>query len=91
MSTPANATLVVHEISKSFQREHGRENKVISAMSLEVSPGSLVVIEGDFGSGRSTLLRCLFGTYRVDYGSVQLQCEAGSVELTTTSDRTMAW
>jgi alpha-D-ribose 1-methylphosphonate 5-triphosphate synthase subunit PhnL len=85
------ATLVVDEVSKSFHRGRSRADDVLHELTLMVTPGSLVLIEGDVGSGRSTLLRCLFGTYRVDRGSVVLRCDAGSVDLTTTSDRTLAW
>lgn len=91
MNLLSGATLVADDVSKSFRRDHSREDHVLHGVDLEISPGALVVIEGEVGSGRSTLIRCLLGTYRVDAGSVILRCDEGSVNLTTTSDRTIAW
>ncbi|HEV3187592.1 MAG TPA: ATP-binding cassette domain-containing protein [Acidimicrobiales bacterium] len=91
MTILEGATMVVDEISKSFRRERSRQDDVLHDVTIEAAPGTLVLIEGDAGSGRSTLLRCLLGTYRVDRGSVVLRCDAGSVDLTTTDDRTLSW
>jgi alpha-D-ribose 1-methylphosphonate 5-triphosphate synthase subunit PhnL len=91
MKLPSGATLLVDNVSKSFRRNHSRDDHVLHGIDLEVAPGSLVVIEGEVGSGRTTLIRCLLGTYRVDGGSIILRCDSGSVDLTTTGDRTVAW
>jgi ABC-type transport system involved in cytochrome c biogenesis ATPase subunit len=91
MNLLSGATLIVDDVSKSFRRDRTREDHVLHDVDLEISPGALVVIEGEVGSGRSTLVRCLLGTYRVDAGSIVLRCDEGSVNLTTTSDRTIAW
>jgi alpha-D-ribose 1-methylphosphonate 5-triphosphate synthase subunit PhnL len=91
MNLLAGATLIAEDVSKSFRRDHSREDHVLHGVDLEISPGALVVIEGEVGSGRSTLIRCLLGTYRVDGGSIVLRCDEGSVNLTTAADRTIAW
>src|ERR1700733_12816348 len=91
MTLLSGATLAVENVSKSFRRHHSREDHVLCGVDLKLSPGSLLVIEGEVGSGRSTLVRCLLGTYRVDSGSIILRCDSGSVDLTTTSDRTITW
>ncbi len=91
MTVPTGATLDVLDISKSFRRDGARENDVIRAMNLTAAPGSLTLVEGIVGSGRSTVLRCLYRTYRVDTGSVILSTDSGSVDLTDATDRTVAW
>jgi len=50
--------------------------RVLEGLSFEVHPGECVVLEGRSGSGKSTVLKCLYGTYRISGGSVRvLGCE----------------
>lgn len=91
MSRIPGATLVVDGVTKSFRRELGGSHVVLRDLDLEAKPGALVLVEGSPGSGRSTLLRCLFGTYWIDSGSVVIKSDVGSVDLAKTSDRAVAW
>lgn len=43
---------------------------VLADVSLAVSPGEILVVTGDNGTGKSTLLRCLAGWDRFDSGQV---------------------
>ena len=44
----------------------------LKAVSLDVAPGTFLVLLGPSGSGKTTLLRCLAGIERVDGGSISL-------------------
>lgn len=74
-------------LHKSFQ--YGQP--VLRGIDLAAHPGTLTVIRGAAGSGRSTLLRCLTGGYRSDQGSVQLTLPHGTVQLTNIEPRTLSW
>jgi iron(III) transport system ATP-binding protein len=45
-------------------------NEALRAVSLEVEPGSFLVLLGPSGSGKTTLLRCLAGIERVTSGRI---------------------
>lgn len=51
-------------------------------VSLSVRPGTVHALMGENGAGKSTLMKCLFGIYRQDSGSVFL--DGKPVEIMTT-------
>ena len=44
----------------------------LKSVSLDVSPGTFLVLLGPSGSGKTTLLRCLAGIERIDAGSITI-------------------
>ncbi len=44
----------------------------LKAVSLDVAPGTFLVLLGPSGSGKTTLLRCLAGIERIDSGSLSI-------------------
>jgi iron(III) transport system ATP-binding protein len=44
----------------------------LKAVSLDVAPGTFLVLLGPSGSGKTTLLRCLAGIERIDGGAISL-------------------
>jgi iron(III) transport system ATP-binding protein len=44
----------------------------LKAVSLDVAPGTFLVLLGPSGSGKTTLLRCLAGIERIDGGTISL-------------------
>ena len=59
--------LSIHGMSKSFGR-----NKVLNHIDLNVKPGSIIGLMGENGAGKSTMMKCLFGTYQKDEGTIVL-------------------
>jgi alpha-D-ribose 1-methylphosphonate 5-triphosphate synthase subunit PhnL len=81
--------LKVRDLRKSFTNHlrGGAVRQVLDGVSVSLEPGTCTVVTGSSGSGKSSLLRCIYGTYRPDSGSVSLATEEGRLELTTASDR----
>ena len=59
--------LSIQGMSKSFGR-----NKVLNHINLNVKPGSIMGLMGENGAGKSTMMKCLFGTYQKDEGTIVL-------------------
>ena len=59
--------LSIHGMSKSFGR-----NKVLNHIDLNVKPGSIMGLMGENGAGKATMMKCLFGTYQKDEGTIVL-------------------
>ena len=59
--------LSIHGMSKSFGR-----NKVLNHIDLNVKPGSIMGLMGENGAGKSTMMKCLFGTYQKDEETIVL-------------------
>lgn len=59
--------LSIQGMSKSFGR-----NKVLDHITMNVKPGSIMGLMGENGAGKSTMMKCLFGTYQRDEGTIIL-------------------
>ena len=57
--------LEMKDISKSFPGV-----KALDGVSLRVRPGTVHALMGENGAGKSTLMKCLFGIYKRDAGTV---------------------
>lgn len=62
-----HALLEMKNISKSFPGV-----KALDHVSLTVRPGTVHALMGENGAGKSTLMKCLFGIYHKDSGSIIL-------------------
>jgi alpha-D-ribose 1-methylphosphonate 5-triphosphate synthase subunit PhnL len=80
--------LAVRDLRKAFTLHQidGRTIVGLDAVSLDVAAGEHVALAGASGSGKSSLLKCVYRTYRADGGSIRLDGE----ELTTLTDHDMA-
>ncbi len=63
----ANLILSINGLCKSFGR-----NRVLDHIDLEVKKGSIMGLMGENGAGKSTMMKCLFGTYQKDEGTIFL-------------------
>ena len=59
--------LSIRGMSKSFGR-----NKVLDKIELNLRPGTIMGLMGENGAGKSTMMKCLFGTYQKDEGDIIL-------------------
>ena len=64
MSTPSH-TVELRDVDMQFE-----EKKVLDGFSLKVEPQERLVIMGQSGSGKSTILRLILGTLRPNSGSI---------------------
>ena len=62
------ALLEMREISKEFPGVKALDN-----VSLTVKPGTVHALMGENGAGKSTLMKCLFGMYHKDGGTIYLE------------------
>ena len=69
-------------VTKTFGEGDGAV-RAVEDVSMEVTTGEIVLVQGPSGSGKSTLLAICGGLLRPDDGSVEL----GGVELTTLGER----
>ena len=57
--------LEIKGLSKSFGK-----NQVLRGINLKVKPGTILGLMGENGAGKSTMMKCLFGIYSMDSGSI---------------------
>jgi phospholipid/cholesterol/gamma-HCH transport system ATP-binding protein len=65
MSAPRPDVVELRDVQLSFD-----EKKVLDGVSLEVEPLDRLVVMGQSGSGKSTILRLILGILKPDRGSV---------------------
>jgi len=62
-----DVVLSIRGMSKSFGR-----NRVLDHINLDVKRGTVMGLMGENGAGKSTMMKCLFGTYQKDEGKIYL-------------------
>jgi putative ABC transport system ATP-binding protein len=64
--------LEIRAISKTFHAHTPNEVRALQGVSLTLDEGSFVIVIGTNGSGKSSLLNAVAGTFFVDRGSIHL-------------------
>lgn len=84
-------TLSVHRVRKTYTRHlfDGKKLDVLREASLELPRGSFTLLTGPSGSGKSSLLRCIYRSAVVDSGSIVLRVDGSELDLLAADDRTM--
>lgn len=59
--------LSIRGMCKSFGR-----NRVLDHINMDVKEGTIMGLMGENGAGKSTMMKCLFGTYQKDEGHIYL-------------------
>lgn len=77
--------IVVEDLAKTFVL-HNAESAAIPVferLRLEVGPGECVVLAGESGVGKSTLMRSIYGNYLPTAGAVRVRHDGAYVDITT--------
>ena len=83
--------LAVRGLAKHFtlHLRGGARLQVLADTSLDVRAGECVALVGASGRGKSTLVKCLFGSYGADAGTLQFDSSTGPVDIATASPQRM--
>jgi alpha-D-ribose 1-methylphosphonate 5-triphosphate synthase subunit PhnL len=83
--------LDVRELSKRFtlHLRDGLHLPVLQQVSLRVSAGECVALVGASGQGKSTLMKCLYGSYGADGGEILFATADGRVDIARASAQQM--
>jgi alpha-D-ribose 1-methylphosphonate 5-triphosphate synthase subunit PhnL len=65
----------------------GARLPVVRDLSFSVCSGECVALCGPSGIGKSSILKLIYGTYRVDAGRVLVTAETGAVDVASASSR----
>ncbi len=74
--------LQLENLKKSFRLPEGQRLAVLDVPSLFIGAGEQVVLMGESGGGKTTLLHCIAGIMQADSGSIRLD----NIELTRLSE-----
>ncbi len=86
MTTPI---LAVSGVDKTFTMhlQSGQRLAVLRGLAFEVHSGECVGLEGASGTGKSSILKMVYGNYAADRGSIVLRGPGGAVDLATADPR----
>lgn len=83
--------LTANGLAKAFtlHARGGVRLPVFAGVDLAVGGAECVALSGRSGSGKSSLLRCLYGNYVASAGTIAVRHDGQWVELTSADDRTV--
>ncbi len=80
--------LEVNDLSKEFNL-HILNNKRIEALkriNFTMEEGEIIGLTGKSGSGKSSLMKCIYRTYLASSGKIMYNSKAGQIDLVTADD-----
>lgn len=87
MSQSPQPLIVVEDLAKTFVLHNagGAVIPVFERLRMEVMPGECVVLAGESGVGKSTLMRSIYGNYAPTGGAVRVLHDGAYVDITQAS------
>ena len=85
--------LEIKDLSKSFTLHNlGKNIHAVSGIDIRLREGEFIGITGKSGSGKSTILKCIFGTYSLQEGSIWYNSKKfGPINLAEATNRQMIY
>lgn len=84
MVSPAmNMVLSIEQLTKTFvlHTQNGAVLNVLDGVNLSVFSGEIVALCGPSGSGKSSLIKAVYGTYRVKNGRIDIYSNGEAVNI----------
>ena len=83
--------IVVEDLAKTFVLHNADDATipVFERLRLEVGPGECVVLAGESGVGKSTLMRSIYGNYLPTQGAVRVLHDGAYVDITQAAPHTV--
>lgn len=79
--------LSVRQLSKTFQIHHlQRTIPVFNDLTFSIDAGQFLLVKGPNGTGKSSLLRCLYRTYLPSAGEAIYHADFGEIDLANAAD-----
>jgi alpha-D-ribose 1-methylphosphonate 5-triphosphate synthase subunit PhnL len=84
-----STVLELAAVSKTFRMhlQGGIRLPVVSGVAFDVKAGECAVLAGPSGTGKSSILKMIFGTYRCDSGSIVVRHGGDAVDVATAEPR----
>lgn len=91
MTLHDDVVLDVRGLHKRFtlHQRGGLELPVLHGVDLQVRRGECVALVGPSGQGKSTLMKCLYGSYGADAGEILFRNEGAMLDLATATPNQM--
>lgn len=86
---PPNTVLSVRNVDKTFtlHLQDSQRLPILRGLSFEVPRGACVVLGGESGAGKSTVLKMIYGSYGADAGQILLSHQDSPMDLATAQPR----
>ena len=87
----AEPAIKLENVSKSFVLHllGGTRLDIVRDVSFAVPPASCTVLGGPSGAGKSSLIKMIYGNYRVDSGRICVRKGDGMIDIATAAPRTI--
>ncbi len=89
MSQTMSAALELSGVGKSFTMhlQGGVRLSVVSNVTFSASPGECVVLAGPSGTGKSSILKMIFGSYRCERGQILVRQGQAAIDVAAAGPR----
>ena len=89
MIDPARPAVELTSVAKTFvmHLQGGARLPVVASVDLQVHAGECVVLGGPSGTGKSSILKMIYGNYRCDSGTILVRIGEEAVDVATAAPR----